>query len=105
MINLHSYLFPIVISRYFLIKMGHSAPASVLVFPISKILVIIPNNPMTSEKINISTIPASIRGCLANERTPASPTIPMANPEASAANPVIKPAESNKDPLKMINGN
>jgi len=40
-----------------------------------------PYNPKTSAKIRIKIIPTKSLGCWAVPRTPASPTIPMANPE------------------------
>lgn len=59
-----------------------------------------PYRPSTSAKIRIKIIPTKRRGCWAVPRTPASPTIPIANPAAKPLKPTAKPAPKCKNPLK-----
>lgn len=42
--------------------------------------------------MRIRIIPTNSRGCCAVPRTPASPTIPMANPAAKPLRPTLRPA-------------
>lgn len=51
-----------------------------------------PYNPNTSAKMRMRIIPTNSLGCCAVPRTPASPTIPIANPAARPLNPTLKPA-------------
>lgn len=51
-----------------------------------------PYKPNTSAKIRIKIIPTNKRGCCAVPRTPASPTIPIANPAAKPEKPTESPA-------------
>ena len=51
-----------------------------------------PYRPNTSAKMRIRIIPTNRRGCWAVPRTPASPTIPIANPAANPLNPTANPA-------------
>lgn len=53
-----------------------------------------PYSPRTSAKMSIRIIPTKSLGCCAVPRTPASPTIPMANPAARPENPTERPAPS-----------
>lgn len=50
-----------------------------------------PYNPNTSAKIKIKTIPTNNRGWCIYWRTPSSPTMPMAYPEAMQAKPTDSP--------------
>ena len=63
-----------------------------------------PYNPRTSAKIKIRIMPTNKRGCWAVPLTPASPTIPMAKPEARPLNPTLKPAPKSRKLLQKING-
>ena len=51
-----------------------------------------PYRPNTSAKIKMRIMPTNKRGCWAVPRTPASPTIPTANPAARPENPTASPA-------------
>lgn len=51
-----------------------------------------PYRPSTSAKIRIKIIPTKRRGCCAVPLTPASPTIPIANPAAKPLKPTANPA-------------
>lgn len=51
-----------------------------------------PYNPSTSAKIRIRIIPTNSLGCCAVPLTPASPTMPIANPAASPDKPTERPA-------------
>ena len=51
-----------------------------------------PYRPNTSAKMRIKIIPTKRRGCWAVPLTPASPTIPIANPAANPENPTERPA-------------
>jgi len=55
--------------------------------------VISPNNPIASAKINIRIKPTKTLPSNAFALTPASPTIPIANPDAKLLNPQHNPAE------------
>ena len=57
-----------------------------------------PYKPMASAKIITKTIPTYSLGDWPTARTPASPTIPMANPEARELNPQHNPAQNNLYP-------
>ena len=50
-----------------------------------------PYKAKASPKINIRIIPTKILSCCALARTPASPTIPIANPSASELKPQHNP--------------
>ena len=50
-----------------------------------------PYNARASPKINIKIIPTKILSCCAFARTPASPTIPIANPAAKELKPQHNP--------------
>lgn len=60
-----------------------------------------PYRPNTSAKIRIRIIPTNNLGCWAVPLTPASPTIPIANPAANPEKPTAKPAPKCKNPLKI----
>lgn len=51
-----------------------------------------PYNPRTSAKMRIRIIPTKSLGCCAVPLTPASPTIPIANPAANPDKPTDRPA-------------
>lgn len=51
-----------------------------------------PYNPSTSAKIRIKIMPTNNLGCCAVPLTPASPTIPIANPAAMPLSPTLRPA-------------
>lgn len=51
-----------------------------------------PYKPSTSANIMITIIPTYILGCCADARTPASPTIPIANPADMPHIPTESPA-------------
>lgn len=59
-----------------------------------------PYRPKTSAKIKIKIIPTNNLGCWAVPLTPASPTIPMANPAAKPEKPTARPAPRWMNPLK-----
>jgi hypothetical protein len=50
-----------------------------------------PYNAKASPKIKIKIIPTKILSCCAFALTPASPTIPIANPAANELNPQLNP--------------
>jgi hypothetical protein len=50
-----------------------------------------PYNAKASPKIKIRIIPTNILSCCAFALTPASPTIPIANPAAKELNPQLSP--------------
>jgi hypothetical protein len=50
-----------------------------------------PYRASASPKIKIRIIPTKILSCWAFARTPASPTIPIANPAANELNPQLSP--------------
>ena len=50
-----------------------------------------PYNANASPKIKIKIIPTKILSCCALARTPASPTIPIANPAARELKPQLSP--------------
>ncbi len=58
-------------------------------------LIMNPYNATASAKIKIKIIPINILSCWALARTPASPTIPIANPAAKELSPQQIPAPSN----------
>lgn len=61
-----------------------------------------PYRPKTSAKMRIRIMPTNSRGCCAVPRTPASPTMPMANPAARPLNPTLRPAPSCKKLLYSV---
>ena len=61
--------------------------------------VINPYKPSTSAKIRIKIIPTYSFGCWAVPLTPASPTIPIANPAARPDRPTDKPAPKCVNPF------
>jgi hypothetical protein len=58
-----------------------------------------PYRPRTSPKIRIRTIPTNILDCCIYDRTPISPTIPIAYPAASPVRPTHRPAARCRNPL------
>lgn len=54
---------------------------------------------LTSAKIRIRIMPTKRRGCWAVPRTPASPTMPIANPAARPDRPTDRPAPRWTKPL------
>eukprot|EP00923_Selenidium_pygospionis_P058797 GHVN01103388.1.p1 GENE.GHVN01103388.1~~GHVN01103388.1.p1 ORF type:complete len:141 (+),score=7.64 GHVN01103388.1:533-955(+) len=61
-----------------------------------------PYKPNTSAKMRIRIMPTNKRGCCAVPRTPASPTIPIANPAASPDRPTLSPAPRSMKPLNSV---
>lgn len=61
-----------------------------------------PYRPKTSAKIRINTIPTNILDCDMYDRTPISPTIPIAYPAARPVSPTQRPHARCMNPLNLM---